>query len=1206
MNDHSSFCPTPVLNASALQPSMPGTVDVSHEDTRIHDFSFPLLKSESEVRPGYAKHGWRPRYLQQRVLLPSGLLCVSLIVAVELLFWFSERNRGLGNSRESLHYLWTYGPTAVLTAIGAIWTRVDHQAKLIAPWNQLASGPAAAKQTMLLDYISPLPPVSIFGAIRNRDFGVAAAGLVALLWSLIIAISASLINLTPTDNHPTNVIVRVTTAFMDDSTGLYNSRSLSYCNMLGLQEANLSFPDGVSDRYAYQKFNGRDIPDNAELHTTIDGFSATLICEESTYHVARASFLDTGHPLLNFTMASTGCKITSGWAGPVLTTGIDLYYSRFGAVSCQNSSHPDDQRIAVMFGSLKYGALAVDVPFPGSPVDIHDTQGTSLLCRPTYTISKIEAVKNGTDIIDIMPSLSEPETLGNVHAWDVTEALMRSFENPISRLRFTDQQSLFPQPFNASDAVISVDPPMDLALNQLSAPPPLVALRNASFLEDVIINYYRTHTLFVANDLLLQPVSLELTGQAIIYQERLIVNGTTAHAMAGILAAATVLFGIVIITMPKTSIVACAPSSIAGVAKLASGSNTTIQQFKDLGRSDADILVNRLGNCHYMTSVQDGDAFNQGYFEITATESIVINDNTQLKNPPLLNPLLLRLWSRATVSFLILGIIAALEIILRISLQNHGIGDAPIGSSYLHYSWTTIPALIFTIIGLTYGSMDFNVRKLTPYINLSHGSTYERTLGLNMLDLSVPRALIRETRTKNFSALCSTSAALIASLLATFSSSLFVLSDVPEYSTVALSVENTFETAEYVAQSELSLLTSTLILDSNLSYPEFTHENLVFPSLSLSSNNTSDDGLSVDTIIPALRPRMDCRLLNSSSLTVSPLDTYTTITPLEITIIDDPGCPPPSVLRFSLGTSSVGFNRTGVIAGTVRAACADEDKFNHWNYPWVYAWAEITLVPDLKVNFISTLLCNESVEVVNASVLFIGTDLSIDRNSPPVPDEGTVANSPQVIAGSVSDYVNLPNGPNGDLDEFFYTLTTSRYAIPPDYLADPSKSQIVQEAIIWQHSIIRAQALNYDSRVTSGTRNSSNAARSEENAVTYQGNSTGAVSRVRVVQDTASTRILQSLLAAILVLSLVSWALMPETKVLPREPTSIASVLALLADGNIFEILPTTSQTMKDSAINRLMSGVTFKMGLVESMAEGEQTRASHNHSVFAIYYWFS
>ncbi|KAI1283474.1 hypothetical protein F5Y07DRAFT_154159 [Xylaria sp. FL0933] len=1190
--------------ALALQSSSE-RVDMGGEDIRSQEPSTALLKREGRSKPTYAKRGWRPSYLQRRVLLCSILLCVSLIVAVEVLFWYSSKHRGLRKSDNSLHYLWTYGPTAILTAIGAIWTRIDYQAKVTAPWNRLARGPAAAKKTLLLDYLDPLPPVSIFNAVNNGDFGVAAAAIIALLWSLIIAFSASLINLTPTDNQPISVPVDITTGFKNDLAGLENARSLSYYNMLGLQEANLTFPDGVSGKYSYQKFNGRDIPSTAELHATIDGFSASLVCEEASYHVYQGSYVDTGLPLLNFTMATDGCEITSSWIGPPLRPEVDLYYSRFGSGSCQNSSDLDHQRIAVSFGKLNYGAPAAEIPFPGSPVEVNTSLDVNLLCRPTYMISKVDAVKNGSEILSVTPSLStQPTALSNIHAWDITRALFRSFNNPITVSYLKDDGLLIDsQSFNASDTVIDVDPMMYLVLGQLSTPPPSSStLRNASLLQNLTTQYYQMHTLFIAKDLLTEPISLEAIGQTILYQERLIVSGTAAHAMAGILAAIVLLFVIITITTPKTSVLACAPSSISGVAKLASRSDAVIQRLKNSGGANSETLAARLDNSNYMTSVQDGDTIHQGYLWIAGTGSTALEANTESKNAPLINPTTLQPWTRSSVALLVLGITITLEITLTISQRSHGIGAVPIGPSYLHYSWTTVPALIFTIVGLIYGSMDLNIRKLTPYVNLSQGSTFRRSLGLDLLDLSIPRILLRETRTKNFAALCSTLATLIASLLATFSSSLFVLSDISAYTNVQLHVGKNLELPSTFDRYETSLLTSSLILESNLSYPAFTYENLVFPSLYLFSENGSGHDITLDAVVAAVRPRMDCRLHNESS--ISP---YFEDNRLTMNITDAACSPPKDVLQIITNYPSPAGYMTGLLAGTTNAYCTNDDPKapRKSAYDWAYFWADIKVAPDPTVVSISALLCNESYENVDVFTSFVSTDLEIDLKKPPIPDEATAKKNSTLWEDREEVYFYFPNGPSAQVEGFFNTLTTSRYAIPQEYLADTSKAEIGQDAIIWQHSILRAQVMNSNSRVTPEAKNSSTRASEKNIATSYKANMTEAVGQVRVVQDVASTRILQTLLAIVLILSLVSWALMPRTKILPREPTNLASVIALLVDGNLFEVLPITSQLMDEAATERLFNGVIFKMGWVEFIGQEEESRPGGNEANFAIYWLY-
>lgn len=73
--------------------------------------------------------------------------------------------------------------------------------------------------------------------------------------------------------------------------------------------------------------------------------------------------------------------------------------------------------------------------------------------------------------------------------------------------------------------------------------------------------------------------------------------------------------------------------------------------------------------------------------------------------------------------------------------------------------------------------------------------------------------------------------------------------------------------------------------------------------------------------------------------------------------------------------------------------------------------------------------------------------------------------------------------------------------------------------------------------------------------------------RRRVKQDAASTRALQGLLGASLVLLIITWLFTyREANVLPRPPTSIASVAALIAGGNLLTKLPPDVQRLDKEA----------------------------------------
>ena len=81
---------------------------------------------------------WRPTYLRRTVIACFILVFALMLVAIEVLLVFSNKNYGLATPYGDLHYFWTYGPTAFLTLIGAGWGRVEFQSKLVALWIRLS------------------------------------------------------------------------------------------------------------------------------------------------------------------------------------------------------------------------------------------------------------------------------------------------------------------------------------------------------------------------------------------------------------------------------------------------------------------------------------------------------------------------------------------------------------------------------------------------------------------------------------------------------------------------------------------------------------------------------------------------------------------------------------------------------------------------------------------------------------------------------------------------------------------------------------------------------------------------------------------------------------------------------------------------------------------------------------------------------------
>ncbi|KAI3334763.1 hypothetical protein F4824DRAFT_511536 [Ustulina deusta] len=339
-------------------------------------------------------------------------------------------------------------------------------------------------------------------------------------------------------------------------------------------------------------------------------------------------------------------------------------------------------------------------------------------------------------------------------------------------------------------------------------------------------------------------------------------------------------------------------------------------------------------------------------------------------------------------------------------------------------------------------------------------------------------------------------------------------------------------------------------------------------NLSSANNYFNESTLSISTVIPALRGRMDCRSYGPANIHASlPLKSGTD-NPLKIRIDredcrsnsrDDPN------FEFSTYANATYFSGETICCSNL-----------------VYVWGKIDYTASPVIQHVDALGCNTTFEAVDVKTTFTGFDFDLDSQNPPQPLDHTARDTtlngfagagllltgphdynelagidvyPQLLSPFLLRWLPLL-GPGGEL--------------PISALGQPSARASVIAAIKFQHGIIQAQRLGAalipanETNVTLSKpiRPGDNDARPRYNATV-----TDATGRRRVVQDAASTHVLVALLGVTLVLFIIGWACSPGTDVLPRSPTTIASVAALLAGGNIFSHLqPADRQALEDIA----------------------------------------
>ncbi len=1141
---------------------------------------------------------WRPFYLQRKILVAYFAIFAGAVVGLEALLDYSGRHAGLGAQTPALRYLLRLAPTAILTLVAVLWARVEFQAKSAAPWLRLAMGPARVDQTLLLDYVSVSQPGAIWRALRNGDYGVACATAISLLLRLSVVISTGLLSVDYFSGMDQNMPITMQSEFANSAAGLAQAGSLSLFTMLGLQQDRLAYPDGLSKQFAFQQF-ASDSPRTTEFHATVDGFSAALECQAATLTIQNVENT-AGGVQFNTSFNTQDCSIimpmlSSSFLGSG-TQDRSHFFARLGQGACGNSDDDSARRIVVFFGTGTIGAQegALNATTTTLPVNATIPQSQQLICQPTYAINKVDVVKNGTSLNSIAMSVS-PQTrqLDGVQPWDLAQAMFASYNNELA-IQITDTAvpAFLPQIVNTDASMYLAFAMSGAQADGLTSPDTLL---DETALEDFANSYFQQYAAILAHESLLQPASVPASSVAVLSSDRLIVRRVAAQTLAAIISLMVLLDGVIICFAPSKGFLPRDPNTIIDTATLLAHSRPLLQALRGAGGADLATVRSRLEASLFYTGVEaydrDSSATGQGYFKILGGESS-LETSSEVAEPAgrWAYPLGLHPALKTLVFVGMAGLIAALEVSLRVSDHNKGVGNVG-DDTFLYLLWTVVPALVVALPVLYLVASDLSVRAVAPYAELIRGGSF-MSMSMNLVDKLTPVAFVNALISGNWAVLGSTSAAILGALLPIFVASLFSTMSVPASTPVSLQSLDFFSNTtappsrDFCTSCTNGTLISSLLLDANVSYPDFTFGDLVFPALSMPSapasmDTTAANGMTVTATIPAARPFMTCLFFTQKEITVNLTTDYKTggiVNPLRIEIPGEQNRGTSELLAstFILGTAD---GSSDVSATTIdsnaffgkadyRPIEADDgSNISHW----VYAWGQLSNANtnQAAVEAISALSCNESMQQLNVDAAFDGLSLQIDTENPPRPIEPTAVASGVGLA-DVLQYTDLVNVSTPYLlDGFFSSLVTSRFAIPVADLGieDNSIAQgTVSQAIIKQHGIIRAQVVStWNRRPTIASDSQGQAfptdidggTMGDARAVSFPATmlNTPSGGKRRVVQDAISTRILQALLGAVLIASLVSWLSLRRTNVLPRSPTSIASVAALLADGNVFGFL---------------------------------------------------
>ncbi|KAI0159354.1 hypothetical protein BJ166DRAFT_615088 [Pestalotiopsis sp. NC0098] len=972
----------------------------------------------------------------------------------------------------------------------SIWDCVDYEAKAITPWLRKPKVKDQPLEHLTLDYVSMNTLVVPFRSLARRDFLVAICAVVSLSFKILIVLSSSLITLTYTTvTQP----VFLGTRFVDDPSRLSTTELNPLLYVIGRELYGLPWPRGTSEEFIYQSIR-LPFANITGFRTMVEGLSFGLDCQAAT-----ASSL-VSNDTLNIEISSPDCDSNISFRYSVqesdLWTVLGPVPTGFGflaAVQCTNHlpSRTEGRRLAWIFGAVE---STTSLPVDNFSADTWTVSRLQILVyNPSYNISDVMLAGQDNDLLQIsLAENSHNRSFDHVNAWDITTSILdahssesHSFFVPAIVVgKDTDTDSLIS--IATVDTITSIIATLNLATFQQP-----IASYSTDLLTSALQRYYRLYATFLVYDALLEPATASTAGTVSFKQQRLIVQTATCQAMVGL--CISLVIGLLAISLMASQVANFSgdPGTVIGIATL---------------------------------MVPDITQFPRGYGALghaSLKEALLCNSDSEFRvrqeKPRTTEkdhrvsqfhrPTVLKSSSRGSMFTLVGGILISLEVLLRHFDANEGIGI--IGDqAYIHYLWTALPAIVLTLIGLYFGSVDSELKSLSSIETLSRKATSgDASLNLRLLGRLYPHTVWKEFRNHKLAAAFATTCSLVASLLTVTTGSLFFEVVIPSNFQAHLNMTDTFSSDYNVythpdgsrpSDFNSSILPS-LLLGTNLSYPGNTYEGLIFPAIQWSSQpNISKDQdvrstFDIKAVLPAIQSRLICRKYSQSDINASmiykPRESHlgdeNTTDSLEnsfsqpgarvlVNITDEFCHDNPYAFQHPFAGAISGAIYLGDeapsrgIFATSEAVKTDdivlESKCSDF---FVFVWGSF----ESDSVSASAAICKTTLETVYADVVLFAHDLSIDPTSKPSARQGTRQKALPKHTGSFNglffaSYTELADkktvssdmlqGHSTFLDNFFYLLTTSRNALPLDSLTNLDEEDAVIAAMSLQHSIIAA------------------------------------------------------------------------------------------------------------------------------------------------------
>ncbi|KAI0123773.1 hypothetical protein BJ170DRAFT_94376 [Xylariales sp. AK1849] len=1177
--------------------------------SRKHESSYnPVIPSDTGAA---SIKGWTPFYLRRGTLLFFVVVEVAILIGLVLLYAFDQRNDGLATTDSSRHFFWTYGPTAVLASVAALWSQVEHRAKQMEPWRLMAQGSTPAVRTLMLDYVSLAQPHALWRSLGARHWPVALAITASLLIKLLTLLSTGLLMLQYVSREYKNVGLLATDRF---DTSLWGGDSSDFASIampvlaaMAIESYGLPFPKGTSRDFAIPSLILEDLglgePElsSATFELQLDAFHAELDCEAASLSVytneACVNNTDSDCWLapIDLHVESPSCAIGDfGWLDKFQIVSDDTLFGLTAPVNCTNLSDGQNPNRTLITTGFLLGQETSGAWYPDRVEN-----ATALVCEVKYGAPPSTAVIDSTgNVVSVTQQVLDIGNypIGNVSSSVLDERLQLALQysaNPLEGVL----SSLGEMVDMTTNNITYDNHPYDLDFDyffRLVGAAARPTTYDFFLDQDVVLDHatklYSLMAAQLAKESLMVPASTHANATAHVTEARLRVRGLSLYGMFGTLAVLIILTGTLCFLAPR-QVVTRDPGSIGGLATILARSQGLCNSLQRPGMPSKPSLRRMLAAKYCKTVTEpgkDGVAFkiiletksNDGKVSDEPAAPVTVFPREELQ---WWRPWPLSAATKISVMIFLVALIAALAVLSRVSSSHDGLAFVET-EDYTRYTWVYIPALMMLIVQQLVDAISFASKILMPYHELRHSpSSARHTLLNDQLSRFCIQSLFNSIAWQHWGITATSLAMLLAPFLTIIASGLYSTELVKSPVMVDLATTSVFNSSFY-ENTDIGLTSGvaylvSMIYGQNLSYPAWTYGSLAFDQIDIQDNRTDMSDTNLTVRVPAVRASMNCTRLLPASLNITISNrTIEGLGQVEVRWLNPAGA---SQCYENDTTISIPNDPKTPIGYIEWLDYYEQQK----NCP--RAMAIYGLANDSSSS-LNVLACQIPIDTVQVDAVFSLPDYSIISA---IVDEATAEPFTDIgdkWAGefwNMDDLLNFENisAINNSGDASLQGTFEALYAwyselnfddlVPDSSSADASAHKIAG-ALSDLTGTIHAQYANLAGRIPPAA-NVSQSQRHLNGTLDQPG-------RLRLQQNPLSTYILQGILAVIALCVALSFWSMSTKDILPINPCSVGSAASLLAGAEMLKGIPAGAELCTDDrelAGMGVFAGGLFSLG---------------------------